>query len=120
MKLDPGGLLSLFGVRVGADHAVVFVMVAYESILDVQLLAGTLILISLFTAYRSRDPLVCAVLSVSLLKPGLIGCPGCQFNSIPTVGFAYPILSYLSAFYFDFFDATTVIKQGYEKVTSSE
>jgi hypothetical protein len=95
-------------------------MVAYESILDVQLLAGTLILISLFIAYRSRGPLVCAVLSVSLLKPGLIGCPGCQSNSIPTVGFADPILSYLSAFYFDSFDATTVIKQGYEKVTSSE
>ena len=113
-------LLSLFSVRVGADRAVIFVMVAYEAILDVQLLAGTLILISLFITYRSRDPLVCAVLSVSLLKVRLISCPGCQFNSIPTVGFADPILSYLSAFYFDFFDATTVIKQGYEKVTPSE
>lgn len=77
-----------------------FVMTAYESILNVQLLAGSLILVSLTIALMDR--------------------PGWQFNSIPTVGFADPILSYLSAFYFDFFDATTVIKQGYEKVTLSK
>ena len=42
-------------------------MAVYELMVNVQLLAGSLILVSLFiTWYGSRDPLVSAVMSVSL------------------------------------------------------
>ena len=43
------------------------IMAAYESMLGIQFLAGSLTLVSLFiTWYRSRDSLVGAVLSVSV------------------------------------------------------
>ena len=45
-------------------------MAVYELMVNVQFLAGSLILVSLFiTWYGSRDPLVSAVMSVSLTHP---------------------------------------------------
>jgi hypothetical protein len=49
-----------------------------------------------------------------ITKPIPINC--LQLDAIPTVGYSGPILSYLSAFRYNFFDGRTMIKQGYEKV----
>jgi hypothetical protein len=54
-----------------------------------------------------HSPLVCAH------RLGL----GIKLNLIPAVGFSDPVLSYLSAFYFNFLDGTPVLKESYEKVT---
>jgi hypothetical protein len=39
-----------------------------------------------------------------------------QLDAIPTIGFSHPILSYLSAFWFNF-KSIEMLKEGYEKVS---
>ncbi len=48
-----------------------------------------------------------------LVVPDQQTCP--QLNAIPTVGFSDPILSYFSAFQWNF-DGDRMLKEGYEKV----
>ena len=40
----------------------------------------------------------------------------CQLNAIPTVGFSDPILSYFSAFQYNF-DGARMLKEGYQRVS---
>jgi hypothetical protein len=42
-----------------------------------------------------------------------------QLDAIPNAGYSGPFLSYLSAFRYGFLDRKAMIKEGYEKVTSS-
>ena len=88
-----------------------------ESKLGLPFLAASLITVSFFIAwYRGRDPLVSPQLSISLqIRTDRLGL-GVKLNLIPAVGFSDPILSYLSAYYFNFLDRTPVFKECYEKV----
>ncbi|KAH9970800.1 cytochrome P450 [Russula compacta] len=68
---------------------------ADESTLGIPFLTGILVLISLFIAwYRSWNPLL---------------------DAIPTIGYSDPLLSYLTAFRYNFFDGIPIVKEGYEK-----
>ncbi|KAF8467544.1 cytochrome P450 [Russula ochroleuca] len=64
-----------------------------DFILKVSLLAGVVLVVSLFVSWYFRDPML---------------------DAIPTVGFSDPILSYLSAVQY-IFDSEHMLKDGYEK-----
>jgi len=68
---------------------------AYESTLGVPFLTGIIVIVSLFLVlYRSGDPLL---------------------DAIPTIGWSDPILSYISALRYNFFDGRFMIEEGYKK-----
>ena len=89
-----------------------------EFTLKVPLLAGVLIVVSLFVSrYFRVDPMVSSLLL--LITPSLIDitltCFHWQLDAIPTVGFSDPILSYFSALKFNLF-RVRMLREGYQKV----
>jgi hypothetical protein len=89
---------------------------ADESTLGVSSLAGIAFIITLFlTWYKSGHPLVRPA------NGNLAGTDGSrlQLDAIPNAGYSGPLLSYFSAFRYGFLDRKAMVKEGYEKVTSS-
>ena len=79
------------------------------------LLAGIFVMVSLFSWYRKRDPLVCRLTSISVAKT-VNFFNFWQLEAISTVGFSDPILSYFSALRF-YVDAARMFKGGYKSVS---
>ena len=88
------------------------------SALGVPFLAGIIVLVSLFLIrYRRGDPLVSRI---GLITQANADRWGPQLDAIPTIGYSDPILSYISALRYNFFDGHCMIEEGYRKVASSE
>ena len=118
----PGGLLILFKTcalssrlpRSHTPHPKHSCSMPDEFTLKVPFLAGLVVVVSLFVSqYLRRDPMVRS--SPSLLTPSLNSVTLSQLDSIPTIGFSDPILSYFSAIRY-IFDSVRMISDGYETV----
>jgi hypothetical protein len=84
-----------------------------DSSLSPSILVASFVVVSLFTYWYKKDPLVSPKLVTSL--PLLTHLGGSQLDVIPTVGFSDPILSYFSALRF-IFNGLPMLGRGYEKV----
>ena len=87
------------------------------STLGLSFIAASFFVVSLFTSWYRRDPLVSPT-PFGPSHPGLIDLGRSQLEAIPTVGFSHPILSYFSALRF-VFRGISMLKYGYEKVSAS-